>query len=79
MSNLPTAALYACTMFHIRDPETEKMGWLVKCYGGAKIEYTQPAFIKSKRGAKEVALRWLASYRPKFTISVDELRLEHKK
>ena len=69
-----TAALAVCTLQHVRDPETEKMGWIIKCRDGVKQEYATPNFIKRERRAKYIARQWLDAHRPRDKVSVIELR-----
>lgn len=69
--------ILACTLSHVRDPETERMLWLTKCSDGAKSAYVGRTEKKFKR-AKRVATEWIEARRPKFVVSVDELRAEHK-
>lgn len=71
-----SAAVLACTLSHVRDPETENIGWLIKCKDGAKQEYTSPNFIKRLPKAKSVAKQWLA-HRPR-QMTVDAKKLGYK-
>jgi hypothetical protein len=60
-----------CLVMRVRDPETEKLIWLTKCDN----HYLAPEF-KSKRKAIQTAKQYLAAQRPKYTVSVKELRHE---
>jgi len=68
------AVLATCTLYHVRDPETEKLGWLIRCQDGNKQEYTSPNFVKKLGKAKSVAHEWLSHRPKKYTVSVQELR-----
>jgi hypothetical protein len=67
------AALLACTAMRVRDPDTERMVWLIRCSDGVKAEYL-PAFPKSKHKAIRQAKAWLEAHRPKLVVSVEQLR-----
>jgi hypothetical protein len=78
LSKFAASALLACTLSHVMDPQTEKMVWLIKCSDGVQSAYIAPTAVKRKGAAMGVAKRWLNSRRPKFTVSVQELKAEHK-
>ena len=64
-----------CILYHVRDPETEKMGWLIKCMDDKTQSYISPNFVNKLPKAKSIAKKWLLERPPKYTVSVEELRL----
>ena len=71
-------AMLVCTVQQVRDPLTGKQGWLAKCRKDDKAMYL-PMFVRGKKTAIRKAQEWLNAYRPKNTISVQELRQEYRK
>ena len=71
-ANFLAAAALFCTISHVRDPQTEKMGWLIKC----DKSYLTNKFDISRRRAVRIAKDHLKAQRAALTVSLQELRHE---
>jgi hypothetical protein len=74
LAHFAAAVVLVCELQNINDlAVVGKNGWLIKCRDSQGVQYL-PYYPKRKQTAIKKAKEWLEAHRPKFLVSVEQLR-----